>query len=111
MMASLGAGRKNEAGRIANVNEPTLSRRQILAAAGGIFMGQLIETGSAATLDWRIVAPAEAGFAGDLEARLDKAIAEKRILNLHSVVIMRNGRLVVERYFDRHGDPRLPPLR
>jgi len=110
MMLSLGAGRKNDAGRIANVNEPTLSRRQILAAAGGIFMGQLIETSSAATLDWRIVAPAEAGFAGDLEARLDKAIAEKRIWNLHSVVIMRNGRLVLERYFDGQDDARGRPL-
>src|SRR5258708_6441908 len=110
MMASLGAGRKNEAGRIANVNEPTLSRRQILAAAGGIFMGQLIETSSAATLDWRTVAPAEAGFAGDLEARLDKAIVEKRIWNLHSIVIMRNGRLVLERYFDGQDDARGRPL-
>ena len=73
-------------------------------------MGQLIGTSSAATLDWRTVAPAEAGFAGDLEARLDKAIAEKRIWNLHSIVIMRNGRLVLERYFDGQDDARGRPL-
>jgi hypothetical protein len=100
MMLSLGAGCKNNAGPIANVNEPTLSRRQILAATGGIFMGQLIGTSSAATLDWRTVAPAEAGFAGDLEARLDKAIADKRVWNLHGVIVVRSGRLVLERYFD-----------
>ena len=73
-------------------------------------MGQLIGTSSAATLDWRTVAPAEAGFAGDLEARLDKAVAEKRIWNLHSIVIMRNGRLVLERYFDGQDDARGRPL-
>jgi hypothetical protein len=110
MMLSLSAGRKNNAGRTANVNEPTLGRRQILAAAGGIFMGQLIGTSSAATLDWRTVAPAEASFAGDLEARLDKAIAEKRVWNLHGVIVVRSGRLVLERYFDGQDDARGRPL-
>ena len=70
----------------------------------------MIGTSSAATLDWRTVAPAEAGFAGDLEARLDKAIAEKRLWNLHSIVIMRNGQLVLERYFDGQDDARGRPL-
>jgi CubicO group peptidase (beta-lactamase class C family) len=44
--------------------------------------------------------PEEAGFAPDLEARLDQAMAEKRIWNLHGVIVLRNGRCVLERYFD-----------
>ena len=36
----------------------------------------------------------------DIDARLDKAIADKRIGNLHSVVIVRHGRVVFERYFE-----------
>ena len=71
-------------------------------------MSQLI--GASAALDWRAKPPAEAGFADDLEARLDKAIAEKRVWNLHSVIIARNGRLVLERYFDGQDDARGRPL-
>ena len=46
------------------------------------------------------VPPEEAGFAADLEARLDKAIAEKRVWNLHGLVVLRHDRLVLERYFE-----------
>jgi CubicO group peptidase (beta-lactamase class C family) len=109
-MLSLGADRKHSAQRTGIVNEQKLSRRQIVAGAGGIFMGQLIGTSSTAALDWHTVSPAEAGFADDLEARLAKAIAEKRVWNLHSVIIVRNGRLVLERYFDGQDDARGRPL-
>jgi CubicO group peptidase (beta-lactamase class C family) len=53
---------------------------------------------------WLPIAPAEAGFAPDLEARLDKAVAERRVWNLHGLVVLRNDRLILERYFD--GDDR-----
>lgn len=76
------------------------SRRQILAGTGGALMGQLAGVSSAAAFDWQPVSLREAGFADDLEARLDKAIADKRIWNLHSVIVVRNGRLVLERYFE-----------
>lgn len=55
---------------------------------------------AAGTFDWQPIAPTEAGFAPDLEARLDKLIADKRAWNLHGVVIARGGRLVLERYFE-----------
>jgi CubicO group peptidase (beta-lactamase class C family) len=45
-------------------------------------------------------APADAGFAPDLEARLDKAVAGKRIWNQHGLIVLRNDRLVLERYFE-----------
>jgi hypothetical protein len=57
-------------------------------------------------LGWRSVSPTEAGFADNMEERLDKAVAEKRIWNLHSVIVVRNGRLVLERYFDGEDDAR-----
>ncbi|MDF3811478.1 MULTISPECIES: serine hydrolase [Rhodopseudomonas] len=49
---------------------------------------------------WLPIAPAEAGFAPDLEARLDAAVTEGRIWNLHGLVVLRNDRLVLEHYFD-----------
>jgi CubicO group peptidase (beta-lactamase class C family) len=59
---------------------------------------------SAAPDPWRPITPSEAGFAPDIEARLDKAIADKRIWNLHGLVVLRNDRVVLERYFE--GDDR-----
>ena len=46
------------------------------------------------------IAPEDAGFAPDLGARLDKAIADRRVWNLHGLVVVRNNRLVLERYFE-----------
>lgn len=91
-----------------DMNEPTFSRPQ--AATGGIPAGESIRARSAAMLDWRSVSPTEAGFADNMEERLDKAVAEKRIWNLHSVIVVRNGRLVLERYFDSEDDARGKPL-
>jgi CubicO group peptidase (beta-lactamase class C family) len=54
---------------------------------------------AAAPFEWQPIAPADAGFAPDLDARLDKLIADKRAWNLHGVVVVRGGRLVLERYF------------
>jgi CubicO group peptidase (beta-lactamase class C family) len=61
---------------------------------------------AAATFDWKPVAPAEAGFAPDLEARLDQLIADKRAWNLHGVVVVRDDRLVLERYFEAEDNAR-----
>jgi CubicO group peptidase (beta-lactamase class C family) len=82
------------------MDESGFNRRQILAGAAGMLMGPLSGVSPASALDWQTVSLREAGFADDLAARLDKAIADKRIWNLHSVVIVRNGRLVFERYFE-----------
>jgi CubicO group peptidase (beta-lactamase class C family) len=49
---------------------------------------------------WPSANPADAGFAPDLGERLDKAISEKRIWNVHGLVVLRNDRLVLERYFE-----------
>ena len=49
---------------------------------------------------WSPIPPTEAGFAPDLDARLNQAIADKRVWNLHGLVVLRNQRLVLERYFE-----------
>jgi CubicO group peptidase (beta-lactamase class C family) len=55
---------------------------------------------SAGTAGLQPIAPGDAGFAPDLEARLDKAVANKRIWNQHGLIVLRNDRLVLERYFE-----------
>lgn len=55
---------------------------------------------SAQPITWSPIAPADAGFAPDLDAVLDKAIADKRVWNLHGLLILRNERVVLERYFE-----------
>src|SRR5271169_6999313 len=91
------------------MNAPKSSRREILAGAGAIFMGESIRRTAAAESAWLSISPSEAGFTSDLEARLDEAITDKRVWNLHGVVIVRKGRLVLERYFEgddnAQGDP------
>lgn len=56
------------------------------------------------------ISPEEAGFAPDMEKRLDKLIAAKRTWNLHGVVVIRNGQLVLERYFKGRDNARGRPL-
>jgi CubicO group peptidase (beta-lactamase class C family) len=79
---------------------PHLDRRQALLGMGAALMAAPITSSIAAAYDWQAIAPAEAGFAPDLEARLDKLIADKRAWGLHGVVVVRNDRLVLERYFE-----------
>ena len=64
----------------------------------------------AAAYEWQSIAPADAGFAPDIETRLDKLIADKRIWNLHGLVVLRNDRLVLERYFEGEDNARGRPL-
>ena len=73
-------------------------------------MGQSKLTTAAAGADWLSISPSEAGFTSDLEAPLDKAIKEKRVWTLHGVVVVRKGRLVLERYFEGDDNARGSPL-
>ncbi len=91
--------------------ETTISRWHLLTATGGAPMsGSIGNSMAAATLDWTLAKPSEAGFADDLNARLDKAIADKHIWNMHAVIVVRGGRLVLERYFEGTDDARGKPL-
>src|SRR5262245_9249300 len=81
------------------------NRRELVALLGGAATSSFT---SALTARAQLVpiAPSEAGFAGDLEARLDKAVADKRVWNLHGIVVVRDERLVLERYFEGEDNAR-----
>jgi CubicO group peptidase (beta-lactamase class C family) len=76
---------------------PRISRRGFVIGAGASLAG--FNMTASADIVWNPVAPADTGFAPDLNARIDKLIAAKRIWNVHGVVILRGGKLVLERYF------------
>jgi len=76
------------------------NRRQVLLGAGAAIIAHSPGALSAGTDGWLRMDPQEAGFAPGLDARLDKAVADKRIWNLHGLVVVRNDRLVLERYFE-----------
>ena len=84
------------------------SRRHLLLGATAALALQTRPLSAAARLS--PVAPVDAGFAPDLEARLDKAVASKRVWNLHGVVVVRDDRLVLERYFQGEDNARGRPL-
>lgn len=60
--------------------------------------------------DWKTVTAREAGFNPGMGERLDHAIAEGRIWGLHGVVVVRDDRLVFERYFEAEDNARGRPL-
>ena len=75
------------------------TRRQIvLGAAAAVASAMIRPIAVAASSDWRRISPSDAGFASDLEARLDNLVTSGRAWNLHGVVILRKGALVLERY-------------
>jgi CubicO group peptidase (beta-lactamase class C family) len=82
----------------------------MLLGTGAALMAAPIASSTAGIYDWRSIAPTDAGFAPDMEARLDKVIADKRAWKLHGVVVVRNGRLVLERYFEDEDNARGRPL-
>jgi CubicO group peptidase (beta-lactamase class C family) len=75
-----------------------LTRRQIAAGAVVVTANAMVPPRAAAQLQWRKMSPTDAGFAADLEARIDKLIMDKRAWGLQGVVILRKGALVFERY-------------
>ena len=77
-----------------------LARRQLIVGAAASIGTAILCPRPAAAFEWRTVPPAEAGFAADIESRLDKLIAEKRAWGLHGVVVARGGRIALERYFE-----------
>ncbi|MCK1576980.1 serine hydrolase [Bradyrhizobium sp. 174] len=39
-------------------------------------------------------------FADDVIRRLDQAVADRRVWNIHGLLVLQNGKLIVERYFE-----------
>ena len=75
-----------------------------------LFLVSPLETAvAAAGSDWPTAAPEAVGFAPDLGEKLDAAARTEAFAGLHAVVVVRHGKLVLERYFsgpdERWGDP------
>lgn len=49
-------------------------------------------------MDWERISPEAAGFAADLQQRLDAAMASGLLRNMHAVAVARDGKLVAEAY-------------
>lgn len=58
----------------------------------------LLASGSAHGSDWPTATPAEMSFAADLADQLDTALGGEFYEGVHSVVLVRSGKLVYERY-------------
>ncbi|MGJ5047900.1 serine hydrolase domain-containing protein [Bradyrhizobium oligotrophicum] len=72
------------------------NRRQILSAIGAAAIGSPIMPARGrqqATFD------SDAFSAGVIQ-RLDQALAERRVWNIHGLVVLQNGKQIVERYFE-----------
>jgi CubicO group peptidase (beta-lactamase class C family) len=75
-------------------------RREVLLGTGAAFLTQLSGPSSVQSIVWSTIEPGDAGFAPDLAAQLAKAFSEKRIWNVHGIVVLRNDRIVLEQYFE-----------
>ncbi len=49
---------------------------------------------------WQKITPAEAGFGAGVGENLDQAVKDGSLPNLHAVLVIRHGKLVLERYYD-----------
>jgi CubicO group peptidase (beta-lactamase class C family) len=72
-------------------------RATILAIAGASAMPSLSSAATAAS--WPTAKPQEAGFAPDVADKLDAGIRSGLLPGLHAVLVSRNERLVLERYY------------
>src|SRR5690349_8779027 len=77
--------------------ELRFGRRDLIAGAGAALV---LRQARAAPFTWENDEPAAQGFQPDLSARLDKLIANKRVWGLDGVVVVRNRKIVLERYFE-----------
>lgn len=82
------------------MNARTIGRRQLLLSVGAAVLAQAPHQSTAHADAWPTATPQDAGFAPDIEALLDKAVSDRRIWNVHGLVVLRDDRLVLERYFE-----------
>jgi len=72
--------------------------RMLTVTAGGFFIAMSSQQ-SARADSFEKVAPETAGFAANMGDLLEQGFADGKYENLHSVVVIRGGKLVLERHF------------
>ena len=75
-----------------------LDRRTIIVGAGALCVGA--SSLAAPPSSWQIAQPQDLGFASDLAEKLDAGVRSGLLRGLHSVIVVRSGKLVLERCFD-----------
>jgi CubicO group peptidase (beta-lactamase class C family) len=90
-----------------------IARRRFIAGSGAAALAAVAHPLCAAPFEWQQAAPGETGFAPDFGAKLDQFVQSGRVSNIHGIVIVRRGRIVLERYYegddqvwDEYGRPR-----
>ncbi|MEM1047484.1 MAG: serine hydrolase [Pseudomonadota bacterium] len=68
----------------------------ILSGIAGLVLAGM---SGASAMPWKRTTPAEAGFDPAIGETLDAAFAAGKFNNLHAVVLVRGGKIVLERYF------------
>lgn len=80
----------------------------ILPGIAGLLLAGMTGTAVGAA-PWKRATPSEAGFDPAIGETLDAAFADGKFKNLHAVVLVRGGKIVLERYFpgpdERWGRP------
>nr|GAJ34269.1 beta-lactamase class C and other penicillin binding proteins [Bradyrhizobium sp. DOA9] len=72
------------------------NRRQILSAIGAATVALPLRSASG---QQQPTLPS-GQFANDVVRRLDQAVAERRVWNIHGLLVLQNGKPIVERYFE-----------
>src|SRR5437867_4280208 len=76
-----------------------LDRRKLLVGATAL-AGYSALARAATPYEWQTMSPAEAGFVTGFGWRLNQFILTGNAPNVHGVIIMRRGKLVLESYFE-----------
>ena len=84
-----------------------LNRRKLLVGAAA-FAGHACSARAAMSYEWQATTPADAGFVPDVGTRLDQFILGGQANNIHGIVIVRRGHLVLEKYYE--GDDQVRDL-
>lgn len=71
-------------------------RNRIVTSAALLFAFSTV--GSAQ--EWQKTTPAAAGFKADVGEQLDAAFAKGKLRNLHAVLVVRDGKLALEKYYE-----------
>lgn len=82
-----------------------------LALVAPLFLGAGMSAGADEPAeDWPTASLAESGFAEDLAEKIDAGVADGRFAGLHAVLLVRDGKLVLERYYEGEDQVRGRPL-